>query len=169
MAATFPLDNYELADRYRRESGRVFLTGTQALVRIALMQRAMDQAAGLNTAGFISGYRGSPLGAFDQELWRAKTWLDENNIEFLPAVNEDLAATAILGSQQVETDPYRQVGRRVQYLVWQRTRRVDRAPVTHSSMATPTAVHLLAVCWSWQVTITAACRRPCHINRMWRF
>jgi indolepyruvate ferredoxin oxidoreductase len=103
----FPLDNYELDDRYRRESGRVFLTGTQALVRIALMQRNLDVAAGLNTAGFISGYRGSPLGAVDQELWRAKQFLDESNIEFLPAVNEDLAATAVLGSQQVETDPDR--------------------------------------------------------------
>ncbi len=100
-----PLDNYELDDRYRRESGRVFLTGTQALVRIPLMQRTMDEAAGLNTAGFISGYRGSPLGGYDQELWRAKSFLDEQHIEFLPAVNEDLAATAVLGSQQVETDP----------------------------------------------------------------
>ena len=107
--ASFPLDNYELNDRYRRESGRVFLTGTQALVRIALMQRTIDKAAGLNTAGFISGYRGSPLGAFDLELWRAQSFLDESNIEFLPAVNEDLAATAILGSQQVETDPERTV------------------------------------------------------------
>ena len=105
----YPLDNYELDDRYRRESGRVFLTGTQALVRIPLMQRTMDQAAGLNTAGFVSGYRGSPLGAFDQELWRAKPFLDASNIEFLPAVNEDLAATAVLGSQQVETDPDREV------------------------------------------------------------
>ena len=103
------LDNYELIDRYRRESGRVLLTGTQALVRIPLMQRTMDQAAGLNTAGFISGYRGSPLGMYDMELWRAKRFLDENNIEFLPAVNEDLAATAVLGSQQVETDPERTV------------------------------------------------------------
>ncbi len=99
------LDNYELIDRYRRESGRVLLTGTQALVRIPLMQRTADIAAGLNTAGFISGYRGSPLGMFDQELWRARRFLEESNIEFLPAVNEDLAATAILGSQQVETDP----------------------------------------------------------------
>ena len=106
---SYPLDNYELNDRYRRESGRVFLTGTQALVRIALMQRTMDKAAGLNTAGFVSGYRGSPLGAFDQELWRAQSFLDENNIRFLPAVNEELAATAILGSQQVETDPDRTV------------------------------------------------------------
>ena len=106
---SYPLDNYELEDRYRRESGRVFLTGTQALVRIPLMQRTMDVAAGLNTAGFISGYRGSPLGAVDQELWRAKSFLAASNVEFLPAVNEDLAATAILGSQQVETDPQREV------------------------------------------------------------
>ena len=107
--ANFPLDNYELADRYRRESGRVFLTGTQALVRIALMQRTLDRAAGLNTAGFISGYRGSPLGGLDLELWRAKSFIEESNIEFLPAVNEELAATAILGTQQVETDPTRTV------------------------------------------------------------
>jgi len=105
----YPLDNYELADRYRRESGRVLLTGTQALVRIALMQRTLDKAAELNTAGFISGYRGSPLGMVDQELWRAKRLLEEYDIEFLPAVNEDLAATAILGTQQVETDPDRSV------------------------------------------------------------
>ena len=101
----YPLDNYELADRYRRESGRVLLTGTQALVRIPLMQRTLDRAAGMNTAGYVSGYRGSPLGMVDQELWRAKRVLEENDIEFLPAVNEDLAATAILGTQQVETDP----------------------------------------------------------------
>ncbi len=103
------LDNYELIDRYRRESGRVVLTGTQALVRIPLMQRTIDQAAGLETAGFISGYRGSPLGMVDLELWRAKRLLEENRIEFLPAVNEDLAATAVLGSQQVETDPDKEV------------------------------------------------------------
>jgi len=105
----FKLDNYELLDRYRRESGRVFLTGTQALVRIPLMQRTLDRAAGLNTAGFISGYRGSPLGGYDQELWRASQFLKEDNIEFLPAVNEELAATAILGSQQVEADPNKTV------------------------------------------------------------
>ena len=100
-----PLDSYELKDRYRRQSGRVFLTGTQALVRIPLMQRALDRAAGLNTGGFISGYRGSPLAAYDLELWRARRELAAHGIEFLPAVNEDLAATAILGSQQVEADP----------------------------------------------------------------
>jgi indolepyruvate ferredoxin oxidoreductase len=73
------------------------------------MQATLDRAAGLNTAGFISGYRGSPLGAYDQELWRAKSFLAESNIEFLPAVNEDLAATAVLGAQQVETDPHKNV------------------------------------------------------------
>jgi indolepyruvate ferredoxin oxidoreductase len=109
IPARYSLDNYELLDRYRRESGRVFLTGTQALVRIALMQRTMDEAAGLNTAGFVSGYRGSPLGGVDQELWRAKSFLEESNIEFLPAVNEELAGTALLGTQQVETDPTRTV------------------------------------------------------------
>ncbi len=108
-ASEFPLDNYELDDRYRRESGRVFLTGTQALVRIPLMQRTMDHAAGLNTAGFISGYRGSPLGSYDMELWRAARYLEESNVRFLPAVNEELAATAILGTQQVEGDPCKEV------------------------------------------------------------
>ncbi len=105
----YPLDNYELEDRYRRESGRVFLTGTQALVRIPLMQRTLDRAAGINTAGFISGYRGSPLASYDTELWRAARFLEESNVRFLPAVNEELAATAILGSQQVEADPEKQV------------------------------------------------------------
>jgi len=104
-----PLDSYQLDDRYRRESGRVFLTGTQALVRIPLMQRALDAKAGLNTAGLISGYRGSPLGGYDMELWRASALLKENNIRFLPAVNEELAATAILGSQQVQSEPSRTV------------------------------------------------------------
>ena len=103
------IDAYELMDRYRRRSGRVFLTGTQALVRIPLMQRQMDQAAGLDTAGFISGYRGSPLAAYDLELWKASEFLEQSNVRFLPAVNEDLAATAILGTQQVESDPDRTV------------------------------------------------------------
>ncbi|MGN6584146.1 MAG: indolepyruvate ferredoxin oxidoreductase family protein [Rhizobiaceae bacterium] len=101
--------DYRLEDRYLRESGRVFLTGTQALVRVALDQARRDRSAGLNTAGFISGYRGSPLGGVDLELWRAQKLIEENRIEFMPAVNEDLAATAVLGSQQVETNPDRQV------------------------------------------------------------
>jgi indolepyruvate ferredoxin oxidoreductase len=103
------LDDYSLADRYSRQTGRVLLTGTQALVRILLDQRDRDRADGLNSAGFVSGYRGSPLGGVDLELWRAKKLLSERRIEFLPAINEDLAATAVLGSQQVETNPTREV------------------------------------------------------------
>ncbi|WP_292899159.1 indolepyruvate ferredoxin oxidoreductase family protein [Nitratireductor sp.] len=103
------LARYQLEDRYTQEKGRVFMTGTQALVRAVLDQARRDRASGLNTAGFISGYRGSPLGALDLELWRAKDRLDAARIEFLPAVNEDLAATAVLGSQQVETNPKREV------------------------------------------------------------
>jgi indolepyruvate ferredoxin oxidoreductase len=92
--------DYTLEDRYRVESGRVFLTGNQALVRLPLMQRQRDLAAGLNTAGFISGYRGSPLGTFDMSLWQAKDVLDANSIRFESGLNEDLAATAVWGSQQ---------------------------------------------------------------------
>lgn len=92
--------SYELADRYRIQDGRVFLTGNQALVRLPLMQRQRDIAAGLNTAGFISGYRGSPLGIFDMNLWQAKAELDEHGVQFEPGLNEDLAATTIFGTQQ---------------------------------------------------------------------
>ena len=100
---------YELGDRYTREEGRIFLTGTQALLRVVLDQARRDAKAGLNTAGFVSGYRGSPLGAVDQEFQANAEIVDANNITFLPAINEDLAATAVLGSQQVETDVDRSV------------------------------------------------------------
>jgi indolepyruvate ferredoxin oxidoreductase len=103
------LDAYQLSDRYDRESGRVFLTGTQAIVRVVLDQAKRDRAGGLDSAGFVSGYRGSPLGGVDLELWRIQERLKAQRIEFLPAVNEDLAATAVLGSQQVETQPDRKV------------------------------------------------------------
>jgi len=98
------LKPYQLSDCYLQTEGRVYMTGTQALVRILLNQSARDKAAGLNTGGFVSGYRGSPLGGVDLELWREKQRIAEAGIEFLPAVNEDLAATAVLGSQQVETN-----------------------------------------------------------------
>lgn len=88
-------------DKYTAVDGQVFISGIQALVRLPLMQKIRDEAAGLNTAGFISGYRGSPLGGLDEALWRAKKFLADKNIQFVPAVNEDLAATAVWGSQQV--------------------------------------------------------------------
>ncbi len=101
--------DYRLEDSLAATSGPIFLTGTQALVRLPLMQRALDGARGLDTAGFISGYRGSPLGGYDQQLWRARDRLDAARVRFLPAINEELAATAVLGSQQVESDPQRRV------------------------------------------------------------
>jgi len=98
MNAPLPIS---LEDKYTLDSGRVYLTGTQALVRLPMIQRARDEAAGLNTAGFISGYRGSPLGGFDQALWKATKHLEKHHIRFQPGVNEELAATAVWGSQQV--------------------------------------------------------------------
>jgi len=91
---------YQLNDNLVRESGRVFLTGTQALVRILLTQRRLDRQRGLNTAGFVSGYRGSPLGGVDQAMWKAQSVLDAHQVRFLPGINEDMAATAVMGTQQ---------------------------------------------------------------------
>lgn len=101
------LHNYELSDRYTRSSGRVFLTGTQAIVRIALDQARRDRAAGLDTRGYVSGYRGSPVGGVDLEIGSHQELVAEAGIEFLPAVNEEFAATQMIGTQQVETDPDR--------------------------------------------------------------
>ena len=101
------LRDYELSDRYTRTEGRVFLTGTQAILRIALDQARRDKAAGLDTRGFISGYRGSPVGGIDLEVSRNRALVEAEGIGFVPAVNEELAATQIIGTQQVETDPDR--------------------------------------------------------------
>ncbi len=95
------LANVCLDDKYTLDSGRIYLTGIQALVRLPLVQRKRDLAAGLNTAGYISGYRGSPLGALDQNLWKARSLLEQHHVRFHPGLNEDLAATAVWGSQQV--------------------------------------------------------------------
>ena len=91
---------YTLEHKYTREEGRIYLSGVQALVRLPLMQQMRDRAAGINTAGFISGYRGSPLGGFDLELWKARKHLKSSGIEFTPGLNEDLGATMVWGSQQ---------------------------------------------------------------------
>ena len=91
-----------LNDRYDLEKSPVLLNGTQALVRLMLMQKARDRAAGLNTAGYVTGYRGSPLGAVDMQMARAGKVLTANDVVFQPGLNEDLAATALWGSQQAE-------------------------------------------------------------------
>ncbi len=96
------LKKASLGDKYELTKDRVFISGSQAIVRLALMQKERDRRAGLNTAGFISGYRGSPLGGIDQQFWRAKSVIDTYDIRFQSGLNEDLAATALWGTQQAE-------------------------------------------------------------------
>src|SRR3982750_949737 len=105
-----PIDRAALAaasldDKYTLERGRVFLTGTQALIRLMMLQRERDLRAGVNTAGFVSGYRGSPLGGLYQGLWRARAHLESHHNRFQPGVNEDLAAPPIWGTQQLNLFP----------------------------------------------------------------
>ncbi len=100
-----PPEPISLDDKYRFDRDRVYLTGTQAIVRLPMVQRRRDLAAGLKTAGFISGYRGSPLGGYDQALWQAKPFLDQHHIHFQPGINEELAADALWGSQQLALSP----------------------------------------------------------------
>ncbi|MBN8988871.1 MAG: indolepyruvate ferredoxin oxidoreductase family protein [Rhizobiales bacterium] len=106
--ATVDFD-YRLHDAITKADGRIFASGTQALVRMLVMQRLADRRDGIHSAGFISGYRGSPLAGVDTEAWRAKAALTAHDIKFLPAVNEDLAATAVSGTQRVGDDPARTV------------------------------------------------------------
>ncbi len=91
-----------LGDKYDLTKERIFISGSQAIVRLALMQKERDRRAGLNTAGYVTGYRGSPLGGIDQQFWRAKKLVEANDIRFQPGLNEDLAATALWGAQQAE-------------------------------------------------------------------
>src|SRR3974390_3098503 len=97
-----------LDDKYRLDAKRIYLSGVQALVRLPMLQRERDRTAGLNTAGFISGYRGSPLGMYDHTLWRAKSFLQSQDIAFVPGLNEDLAATAVMGQPAGRAVPGRQ-------------------------------------------------------------
>jgi indolepyruvate ferredoxin oxidoreductase len=99
------LESVQLDDKYTLESGRAWMSGIHALVRLPMMQRVRDARAGLNTAGFVSGYRGSPLGGVDQNMWKAAKYLKAHHVEFQPGINEDLAATAVWGSQQVNLFP----------------------------------------------------------------
>lgn len=89
-----------LDDKYALDATRAYMTGVEALVRLPMLQHQRDQRRGLNTAAFISGYRGSPVGGVDQAMWKARPWLDKHNVVFQPGINEDLAATAVWGSQQ---------------------------------------------------------------------
>ncbi|HQY70847.1 MAG TPA: indolepyruvate ferredoxin oxidoreductase family protein, partial [Pseudomonadales bacterium] len=108
--------NVTLDDKYTLASGRAYMTGIEALVRLTMLQRERDRARGLNTAGFVSGYRGSPLGGLDQALWKARPHLARHDVVFRPGVNEDLAMTAVRGTQEVTLFP----GARVDgvYAMW---------------------------------------------------
>jgi indolepyruvate ferredoxin oxidoreductase len=99
------LESVTLDDKYALDHGRAFMSGIQALVRLPMLQRVRDARLGKNTAGFISGYRGSPLGGYDQALQKAKKYLAAHNIVFQPGVNEELAATALWGTQQLGFAP----------------------------------------------------------------
>jgi indolepyruvate ferredoxin oxidoreductase len=99
------LESVKIDDKYELEAGRAFMSGVQALVRLPMLQVRRDAAAGLTTGGFISGYRGSPLGGYDQALWSAQKHLAASNVVFQPGVNEELAATAVWGTQQLELYP----------------------------------------------------------------
>lgn len=90
-----------LDDRFTQPSGRFYMNGSHALLRLMMLQRQIDERAGLNTGGFVTGYRGSPLGTIDQNAWKAKKRLEKSHIKFVPGVNEELAATAVWGTQQV--------------------------------------------------------------------
>ena len=96
------LNHVTLDDKYDLTKSRIFVTGFQAIVRLCLMQKERDRRAGLNTAGYVTGYRGSPLGTLDLQFIRAQRALDKYDVRFQAGVNEDIAATAIWGSQQAE-------------------------------------------------------------------
>ena len=99
------MKDVKLTDKFTITKGRILISGTQALVKLPTLQKQLDEKNGLNTAGFISGYRGSPLGNFDAQLYRSKKLLDEYKLVFQPGINEDLAATAIWGTQQLDNFP----------------------------------------------------------------
>ena len=96
------LRHVTLDDKYDLGQRHIFVTGFQALVRLCLMQKELDRRNGLNTAGFVTGYRGSPLGNLDSQFLRAKRFLEKSDVRFQGGINEDLAATAVWGSQQAE-------------------------------------------------------------------
>ena len=105
MNAPLPRQSVTLDDKFLLQEGWIYITGTQALARLPIQQKLRDQAAGLKTGGFISGYRGSPMGRYDMELWSRSALLLQHDIHFQPGVNEELAATAVLGSQYVGVMP----------------------------------------------------------------
>ncbi|HEU4623113.1 MAG TPA: indolepyruvate ferredoxin oxidoreductase family protein, partial [Burkholderiaceae bacterium] len=106
-AANRALDSISLDDKFALDRGSAYMSGTQALIRLPMLQRVRDVACGLNTAGYITGYRGSPLGGVDLQAWKAAQHLKRHHVTFQPGINEDLAATACWGTQQVAMSAYK--------------------------------------------------------------
>lgn len=158
MPAEPMLRDVQLDDKYTADSGQVYLTGTQALVRLPLMQRRRDLAAGLNTGGYISGYRGSPIGAYDQALWRARKHLDDHHVRFVPGLNEDLAATAIWGTQQLHF--FRVRSTTACSRSGTARDRVLTEPATRFVTPIRQGVRRMAGCWRLAVMITAQSPQP---------
>ena len=136
-----------LESRFVELDTPILLTGIQALVRVLLEQARLDRAPGLNTGGLVSGYRGSPLGGLDQELWRRQTMLAAQNIRFQPGVNEDLAATMLYGTQQLDAFP----GKRVDgvFGMWYGKGPASIAPAMRCTAAISSAPRSMAACWRW--------------------
>ena len=135
-----------LDDKYTLERGRVYLTGTQALVRLPMMQRQRDVAAGLNTGCFISGYRGSPLGGFDQALWSARRFLERNHIKFQPGDQRGAGGDRGVGQPADRALSRRQIRRRLCACGTARGR-ASTAAATRSSTAIRPARRRMAACW----------------------
>ena len=152
--------DYTLDHKYTRNEGRIYLSGVQALVRLPLMQRLRDAAEGIDSAGFVSGYRGSPLGGFDLELWRARKHLEAAKVKFTPGLNEDLGATMVWGTQQTNLFP----GANVQgvFGMWYGKGPAWTAAATCSSMPMPPAPRATAACWRWPPMTMPAAVRPCR-------
>jgi hypothetical protein len=154
-------DSYTLDHKYTRTDGRIYLSGVQALVRLPLMQRLRDEAAGLDTAGLHQRLPGQPAGGFDLELWRARQHLEAARVKFTPGLNEDLGATMVWGTQQTNLFPGAKVQGRVRHVVRQGVPAWTAAAMC-SSMPTRPVHRCMAACWRWPPTTTPAAARPCH-------
>ena len=157
------LADFTLEDRYTAQSGRVIMSGIQALARLPMDQHRADEGRGLRTASLITGYRGSPLGALDFALERIPALLEEHHIRFVPAVNEELAATAIMGSQTVNLLPSPSTTASAAY----GTARDPALTAAAMPLSTPIwpASASMAACWRWRATTPPASHPPFHRTR----
>lgn len=160
------VQDISLDDKFDLTKTQVLLNGTQALVRLMITQQALDARAGLNTAGFVTGYRGSPLGAVDMQMRRAKAELDAANVRFQEGLNEDLAATALWGSQQAELRGEGKFDGVFGLWYGKGPGWIDLA-MCFAMPIWPEPPRMAAYWSRWGMTIRAKAR-PCCINLNWR-